>query len=467
MFLKKAQYLFVFIFLSHNLFAFSLGNNEALSNIKKIELLDKGYRTIAVIPFQNLTTKDEYSYIGRTIQKFLSNDLKAIKKLTITTQDYLIPNEFQTNRSLLYAYGTNFIRDVVILDADMIYDSYIRSPDPEDPEHFAKDIKTDYIISGKYSFNSGSVHELSVSYTVYNTIQRNFIHKNSIKIHEKDLDQGIKKISTDLVQYFNPSETGYLKMVTDLSNYEFYIDSKLIHDKMNYYQLSTGTHEIKFQSVDHPSGQQTNITIVKDRTNRVEFSRINFTKNKAVLKVSSEPTDATVFLNVRSLGKTPLVFTNLEPGNYRLQIFKTNHNTYYKNINLFTGTNHFRVNLEKIRSKEYYEKRHKRNKLIMYTTLASGTLFLTSTYLFYINGTIEYDRYDNTYDRNHLDKGNIFMTVSFISALAGLGSYTLSLIYFFKVINYDDVNIGYNDKKLKFNLAERSDNHYLYMQYRF
>ena len=123
------------------------GNRTTLSNIKKVELIDKDYRTIGVLPFENLTGNDYYSYIGKTVQKFVSNDLLVLDQIKISTNDYLIPEQLDaatmsttlstnimnmtnviimtniinmTNMRIIFSYGTNLLLKVIILKPDTV-----------------------------------------------------------------------------------------------------------------------------------------------------------------------------------------------------------------------------------------------------------------------------------------------------------------------------------------------------------
>lgn len=457
------------MFLSNNLFSFSKGNKSASTNIKKIELIDKKYRTIAVVPFVNQTKKDEYSYIGKTIQRFMANNISILKKIEITTNDFLIPENMKTNQSLIMDYGTNFIRDVIILKSDFIYKKYIRFFKPDDLFLFSKEIDADYIISGSYSFKKKSTKKLNIKYSILNIIQNKIIYKNKIQVNIKKINQGIDQISSDIVNFFHPQEQGYLKIVTDISNYELFIDNIIIHKKTNIYILHPGKHEVKFQTLSFPT-KISNFTIVKHQTNTISFYYTKFAQNKTVLKLNSEPTNANIFLNVNNLGRTPLSVTNLTPGKYRFKVTKTNFRTYFENVNLYKGTNYYNFVLERVHSPEYYEARHKKNKIIMYTTLGCGTLLMLNTYYFYMRSKLEYDKFDQSNKEKHLDKGNTYATISFISGLAGFTSLTISFIYFFKVIDYDDSNIGYYNP-LPFNnqidYAYKPQKHYLIWKYRF
>ena len=55
MFLRIVLSLLIIITTSNIVFPMGKRNNSSLSNIKKIELIDKDYRTIAVLPFENST----------------------------------------------------------------------------------------------------------------------------------------------------------------------------------------------------------------------------------------------------------------------------------------------------------------------------------------------------------------------------------------------------------------------------
>ena len=181
-----------------------------------------------------------------------------------------------------------------------------------------------------------------------------------------------------------------------------------------------------------------------------------------------------MFLNVKHLGYTPIECTNLLPGKYRLKVIKSNYSAYYKNIDIRNSTNNYFISLEKIYSKEYYEQRHKKNKLIMYISLGAGTLLMLNTYYFYARAGDEYDKFRiarmesdetlaNKYYKNHQESSLIWG----ISGIAGIGAFTVSLIYFFKVLDYDDVNIVSYNKNINTEFAIKNNNNYIFFRYKF
>jgi len=443
-------------------------NQTSLSNIKKIELIDKDYRTIAVLPFANSIKSDDYAYIGRTIQKFLSSYLYSMDTILITTNDFVIPEKYKTNTSIMYSYGSNFNRKAIILNPDTVYKKYLKSKDPEDLSTFSREIQADYIISGSYRPHKKSPNHFSVFFSIFNTAQnKQVFNKNRIFNHAK-LEESILRISIDIKKYFIPFETGYMRIITDISNYELFINHHLVRNKMTLYNLNTGEHAIEFRPLDYYPFK-TNITVISNQTNELVLNTEKYFKKDAFLIVNSIPTNASVFLNVKNIGYTPLLYTNLEKGKYRLKIAKSNYTTLFKNIELNKGTNKFFFNLKKRKPKQFYKNRNKKNKIIMYSALGGGALCLLNAYFFYSAAKLEEDKfnyfyfikYDYKKSKKHVEKELLYRNISYTSIFVGLGAMVISFVYFIKVINYDDINIGYNFKK-RINNDASTDNKYLF-----
>ena len=470
MFFRTIVSLLILITPSNILFSMSKGNKTALSNIKKIELIDKDYRTIAVLPFGNLTGNDYYSYVGKTIQKFLSNNLSVLDKIEINTNDFLIPEKFRTNEHIIFSYGTNLLRKVIILNPDTVYKKYIKSRNPDDLKTFSQGLNADYTISGSYKFNKKSRNIFEVSYNIFNVIRKKKVYHNQEILDHNEIEKGIKNISTDIMDYFHPEDTGVIRIVTDFSNYELFIDDQLIQNKINLYNQTTGKHRIKL----HPVGYrpiETNIILQAEKTNTLTFQKKYYFIKKASLIISTNPTNASIYLNVKHIGNTPLIYTNLQTGNYRLKVIKSNYSTYFQNIELKKGTNQFLFSLKKIRTKTYYEEKHKRNRIIMYTTLGTGALFMLNTYFFYAAQDTEYEKHKNESDarlsQKYYQNYRKYDLIWKISAIAGLGNLAISLIYFFKVLNYDDTNIGLINENSNTNFAFKNNTYFLSLKYKF
>ena len=477
MFFRIVLSLFILITASNIVFPMGKGNKTTLSNIKKVELIDKDYRTIAVLPFENLTGNDHYYYISKTIQKFLSNNLSTMDRIKIGTNDYLIPEKFKTNKQTIFSYETNLYRKAIIMNPDTVYKQYIESHTPDDFQSLAQKIKADYIIFGSYKFNKKLKNNFDVSYNVFNVIRENKVYHNQEILDHNKINSGIKNISTEIIDYFHPQETGLIKIVTDFSNYELFIDRQLIHNKINIYKQPSGEHEIALHPLKHKP-IKTNIILKAETTNTLIFYQKHYLIKKALLIINTDPANASIYLNVNHIGNSPLEYTNLQKGDYRLEIKKTNYSTCFQNIELKEGTNQFVFSLKKVRTKEYYEEKHKKNKIILYTTLGTGALFMLNTYFFYAaqdqekdkRDAVKYnyslynyyslwDKYDNNYTRYYI--------IYQINAFAGIGSLVTSLVYFFKVLNYDDVNIGLKNNNFNTDFAFNNNKYFLSMKYKF
>lgn len=438
--------------LDSTLLSFSTGNKEALRKIKKVLIEDRDYRIIALLPYKNNTKNDYYEYIGRIIQKFLYNELLALNIINITTNDILVPEKYKTNKYVVIAYGTNFIRKPVILSPERVNNIYYKSPYPENKRMLAERLNADYIVWGEYNFYKRQKDKYSVLTYVYNYVQNSNFFVGKSLITRKNIERDIEAISEKLFKFFNPVSTGNLELITIYSNFQLFIDDKIVETRLKFNDIPAGAHNITLRFENNYVIEK-KFNIKAGETTTVYFTNRDLFKQNAILKVITEPTNAKVFLDIKLYGNTPVIITNLRIKEYRLKIEKPGYRTYFKNIKLNNGTNIISTTLEKEITPEIRKKIHTRNKIIMYSALGLGSLSLLTSYYFYAKSDIVGDSYYLYGKEEDKEKFREYRILSFTFGAIGLASLGVSFIYFLKVIKYDDVNIGMIDNIPHFALS--------------
>lgn len=462
MFLNKVLLFLLLIIIPFPAFSFSKHNKLSITNINLIQIKDRDYRTIGVMPFFNFTGNDAYSYVGASIQRFATDNLLILNKIKITTNDYIIPIELKTNKLTIFSFSTNLIRNVVILNADDLYKEYLQFPHVDNIPDFASFCHSDYLVYGQYQKNNKSEEDFLVKYKIYNLIQQKDIFNDSIILNIKNVERGVKKISNAVLNFFKEKKTGILKIITTYSNEQILIDNVLVNNSMPQYVVPEGWHNVQIKLLN--AAKETNLKIQAGNTNTFYFT--NIILNRAILKVNSAPTNAHVFLNLTLLGNTPLSNTNTSIGPYRLQVGKTNYKIFFKNIIVNKGTNSYFVNLQKTLTLDDMRKQNIKNRKTMYWSLGIGAFCMGIAYYCDTESTFDYAKYQVTGDQAQYNKSNEFLTGALVSVLAGAGALTVSFIYFLKVISYDEVNVGMQ-KIDDFNIVEKNNNNYFLWQHRF
>jgi hypothetical protein len=452
----------------------SLGKKdpESVSRVREVELIDKEYRTLAILPFDNLTGDDHYSYISRTVQNFTADHLSVIESISITTDDYVLSEELRTNRDLKFSYGTNFERKMIILDPAEVYRDYIQYPQPGNWKGLAAEIKADYLVGGQYKLKKGFKDRFDLFYSVYNAARDEIMFEQEGVLDHRKIARGIEQMSTKIVRSFYPSDTGMMRVATDLSNFQIYLDGRLRTAEGDLFRLPAGRRRVEFRTLSSPPIEK-EVIIQSGRTSTVSLYQKEMDRARSVLQADSDPPGADLYLNVKHMGQTPLSTSNLLPGRYRIKAARTNYNSVFRIVDLEEGLNTFSFSLERIRSPEYYQALHKRNKRWMYIFLGAGGAFLLGTYYFYIKAEEEYDRHRYAVQtgnlpasEEHYDQYRDYMLVTQIGMVASVGSLGLSLLYFFKVLDYDDAHIGMHGSASFGEVACQGDNQYFLLKYR-
>lgn len=433
--------------------------------LKVVELEDTAYRTLGVVPFVNNTGSDYYAYVGRTVQKFLYENLRLLDETVVTTNDFFIPPEMRTNRNTVFSYPTNRRRKIVLLKPDQVYRKYLSFSRADSVPLLAEHLASDYLVHGRYKKTPDDPERFSVEYRIYNRIRRTNVFSAARVLESRRLEEGIREMAGVLAEHLSSRKTGFLRVVSAYSNYELLIDGILVDHRRIFQELPAGPHALRFRFMDRIVDGKTGIQ--SRRTNF--FYLTNRFEPKAVLRVVSDPAGAAARLNVRSLGLTPLVETNLEPGPYRLSVARTNYKARHRNVTLRGMTNAFFFKLEEIPSRADLEKANVRHRRIMLITLGTGVTSLIGAYYFLSRSDDEYDRYIVTGNREYYERTNRYLTAAFVSGLAGLGSLTVSFIYFLKVLSYDDLDIGRGPESPEpgASFAFQGRNGYLLFQKRF
>ncbi len=432
---------FFIVFNTCSLFSMGTQNKKALQKIKKIIIKDKNNRSIAILPFNNLSNNKYYDFIGYTSQKYLFNNLVLLKKIYIETNDIKKPvissNEKKTNRQIIFNYGTNLTRNVYLFPIKDVNDKFSSYPFSDDIKKFSDFLGADFLVHGNYKIKKNDTFNLDVF--VYNRIRNKNFNIGKFVIHKNSLEEDIKIISDKISMFFYKQKHGYLQLVISASNNNIFIDDNFIENNNNIYLLTAGRHKIMVTTDDNVETVK-EIRIKQGETNYLYLTNSNnFKEKKLYIKINTAPTNAKVFLNVDYMGTTPVNISNIEPGKYRLKITKTNYNNYFENIkithttNLFINLNRYTVN----NNYNFYKK-------LSYITLGAGIGTLLTSYYFYAERDIYWDKYLATRNIDDLNRGNTYSIISGISFMIGTAALGVSLYSFLKTINYDDKNIGFN-----------------------
>ncbi|MBN1899444.1 MAG: PEGA domain-containing protein [Spirochaetes bacterium] len=443
--MKKLTGIFLFFcfILPHHLFPFSKGDSEALKKIKQVHVDDVNYRIIAVLPYDNNTKNDDYAYLGMSIQKFINHYLVNLNEIIITTNDIPVPRDMRTNQNVIFNYGTNFQRKAVMLEPDKIDKVYYSLPYPEDKNYVADQFNADYLIYGDYNFVKKDKERFTLKTWIYNAIRKTNYYLGQSSLSKKNIEKDISQVSQKIFEFFSPAQLGQLEIITSYSNFYIFIDDNIIGESLFIDKIPRGPHNLKLKF-------ENNDVIERDFSIKAGEKTILFITNqtllgkRACLAVNTDPTNANIFLDVRQAGLSPVVVSNLIIKGYRLTIEKEGYRRVFKNIFVEEGMNEISIDLEEESTPDQRADQHKRNKLIMYSTLGLGSLSMLGTYYFFAKSEDEYDEYLFTGKRQTWEKYRDDRIVSLILGTTGIGCLAVSFIYFLKVISYDDLNIGMN-----------------------
>ncbi len=131
---------------------------------------------------------------------------------------------------------------------------------------------------------------------------------------------------------------GNLKITSYPVDGEVYLDDQFIGktrggDGLDIENLLEGSYKLKVMSGGYKSHE--GIIEIKPRTNRDIQVILETLPGK--LSILSEPVGATVLLNNKAVGSTPLSLDNLEEGKYEVQLHKKNFQVWSEKINIQSG----------------------------------------------------------------------------------------------------------------------------------
>lgn len=165
--------------------------------------------------------------------------------------------------------------------------------------------------------NAGS-YEITVSKEKYKTETRNIV-----------LENGAKEVVEIELVYDMANIT--IKVDNDA---EVYIDGYMRRKGTWVGDLSSGTHEIECRKLYHNPAKRT-INVVAGRK---ETFTLRPTPIYGNLDINTEPSGATVFIDNKNYGQTPLVLNNIIIGTHELVIEKSGYSTLEKTIVLEQST---------------------------------------------------------------------------------------------------------------------------------
>lgn len=450
---KNIITLLFLIFLNPYLFSLGSSNKKALNEIKKVIITDKTIRVFSILPYDNNTKNDYYSYIGKSIQKFLYNQLLILQKIQITTNDIYIPEKYKTNNKIIFDYGTNFTRNPVFIEPENVNKIYYKIISPENKKLVAQKLNSDYLIYGEYKFFNPKNETFIVKTYIYNYAQDKIYSLKEFVISKDKIETDVEQITDEILKFFNKIGYGTLKIVTNFTNFVIFIDNKFFENKLIFDNLLSGNYLIKMKLQNDITLTQ-RIEIKKDLTNIVYFTNLEFSSNNSFLNINSEPTNAEVYLDIKYAGNTPLILSNVPLKKYRLKLEKKGFQSVVTQIYLTEKTNNLFFKLKELKLYNQIKK----YRIIQYTSLGIGCLSIISAYYFYAKGDIYYDKYVVTRNEKYWNN-YVYNTVTAYS-LAGIGltSLTISLIYYIKIINLSEIEVSIikNDKNyLSLNFYKR------------
>ncbi len=137
-----------------------------------------------------------------------------------------------------------------------------------------------------------------------------------------------KTISVTLTPKF-----GYLMVYSTPTNAEVYVDGDYVgKTPLKGYKLSTGTHTIKLVRDGYEDYVKT-VNINPGETTKIEAT---LSEAKAMLKITSDPSGAGVYVDGDYKGTTPLTIS-LSPGTHSVRLSKSDYEDYTTSVTLNPG----------------------------------------------------------------------------------------------------------------------------------
>ncbi len=450
------------------LFSMSKENETALKKIKEIKIIDKNYRNIAILPFNNLSNNKYYDYIGKIIQKNIFNNLKTLTKIYISTNDIPIPASTNSNNycKIKFDYGTNFIRKANLLDLEYVNDKYAIFP-YSDKKKLSNFLKADYLIFGDFKKLK---NESFIIYTyIYNKNSNKLYKLKVIKTDKNNINKKIEILSNKILEFFYKNKKGALKIIyPSETTYEIFINNIYCNNK-KFFILFPDKYKIfiSYTTNNKDISFTTNIKIENNKTNILNI--VNKKENKVQLYslyIISNPSNANIYLDIDYIGKTPHKIKNLKEGIYKIKLLKKGYVPFEKKINIKKNSK-LNIKLFPIAYKEKLINKREFYKKSMYISLTAGALSLLTSYYFYSDYEIYKDKYLVTSNKNHIDRRNRDATLTTITFFTGLTFLGVSLYSFLKGlsleekimlsknINFHNIYIANNKNNLKIYYLKR------------
>ncbi len=165
---------------------------------------------------------------------------------------------------------------------------------------------------------SPGIHSIQITKQEYNDYKRNIT-----------LVPGKGKVlSVILIPKF-----GHLTVYSTPTNAEVYVDEDYIgKTPLKGYKLSTGTHTIKLVKDGYEDYVKT-VKINPGETTKIEATLL---EAKATLKITSDPSEASVYVDDSYKGTTPLTL-QLSPGTHSVKLSKNDYEDYTTSVTLNPG----------------------------------------------------------------------------------------------------------------------------------
>ncbi len=161
---------------------------------------------------------------------------------------------------------------------------------------------------------------------------------HSIKLTKQDYEDYTTSITLNPGDSRTISATltpkfGYLTVYSTPTNAGVYVDGDYVgKTPLKGYNLSTGTHTVKLVKDGYEDYVKT-VTINPGETTKVEAT---LTEAKGTLKITSDPSEASVYIDGDYEGTTPLTLS-LSPGTHSIKLSKSDYEDYTTSVTLNPG----------------------------------------------------------------------------------------------------------------------------------
>lgn len=448
-FIKNPNYKNILLFL----LLFALLNNSSFASRRKrkkdaekpqkkvINIEDTEYRIITVLPFKNMTGIKDYNFLGKSLQTFIIEECRNINNIKISSNDIEIPEEIKLNTELEINFGTNMYRRLIWLNAGSI-NPITEKIKLHNMEKIADLLETDYIIMGKYEkYNKDN--------WIFKLKLYNCITKTESEIHEIITDY--KKVLDNIYLFFNEIEKEFnthdfkkIYITSEPHNAEVLLNDKLIGQCPGSFYINPGkTNSLKIRSKNYQ--EVVFDANIMNTTNYVILERKNY---DSYILIKTIPENCNVYLDIKYMGKTPLILTNIRYGTYRLHIKKSGFSDYYTRVRIKDKPELINIKMTSTNTTRKISQKRSQYKRLCYIFAGCGTLAVLATYIFYYNYDLNFARSFYSTDEKYTRYWKMYTISAWFTGCTGAIFYTNAIVCLVKFLVRDEV-LANNQKTLK------------------